>query len=390
MRRILLPLVALAIVAGVIFLLVRRPASPTTAPPPSPSHGVAVDAAPPPPGNFATTRTATPPRPTHDAGARSSVIVSATWGSGPGQLGRRVDPESVTEGPMSFLVDKSGAVVLDNVNKRLARFDAHGKPLPPVALPGDAAQDLARGPHDAVAVLDRLHDKTLTLYGSDGKKGVSVPLVGAGIEEPGGVTGVFGDRAGDLYVEREHGSWLRFVDAGGDVNPARKPAPGRPTRDGRFISAAIADRAAGTVRVQMFNSDGSASWSEIVGFGAPIMYVALLDSDAAGELFIAAHTGRESTTPPYRIGEETLAAVALTPLGDELGRMTLPAPPPHEEAFRDLYVGDDGRCIGCGGRLQACRSRRIACFDAFYEVRGCGYFFLPRFFAFFARRFLAP
>jgi hypothetical protein len=243
---------------------------------------------------------------------------------------------------MSFVVDKSGVIVLDNVNGRLARFDRQAKPLAPIALPNDAAQDLARAPHDGVAVLDRLRDKSLTLYDSDGKKGVSVPLVGPGIDDAGGVTGLFADRDGDLYVEREHGAWLRLVDASGASDGTRRPAPGRPTRDGHFVTAAIADRQAGSARVQLFNSDGTTAWSEMVNLGGPIMFIALLDSDAAGDLFIAAHIGHESPTPPYRIADETLTAVALSATGAELGRMSVPAPPPVEEAFRDLYVGDDG------------------------------------------------
>src|SRR5207248_8899371 len=103
-----------------------------------------------------------------------------------------------------------------------------------------------------------------------------------GIPEAGGVTGVFSDGDGDLYVEREHGAWLRLVDGNGNLDATRRAAPGRPTRDGRFVAAAIADRAAGTARVQLFNRDGSAAWSELVDFAGPIMFIALLDSDAAG------------------------------------------------------------------------------------------------------------
>jgi hypothetical protein len=305
-----------------------------TTPPPAP---------PSPTLDLATTRApVATPRPLPDGGGHGRAIVTATWGAGAGQLGHRRDPESVSEGPMSFIVGKTGAIVLDNVNARLARFDRQGKPLPPIALPNAAAQDLAPGPRDGVAVLDRLRDKSLTLYDRDGSPGPSVPLVGAGVSEAGGVTGVFAARDGDLYIEREHTAWLRLIDGAGNLDASRRAAPGRPTRDGRFVSAAIVDRAAGRIRLQLFNSDGSPAWSEAIDCGAPIMYIALLDSDAAGDLFIAAHTGHESAAPPYRITDETLVAIALGPSGGELGRLTLPAPPPPDEAFRDLYVGDDG------------------------------------------------
>src|SRR5512135_896542 len=120
------------------------------------------------------------------------------------------------------------------------------------------------------------------------------------------------------------------------------PAPGRPTRAGHFVSAAIVDRPAGRARVSFFAAlDNAATWQSVVDFGAPLLYIALLDGDAAGRTYIGAHTGRESTSPPYAVTDETLVVVVLDADGHEAGRLTLPAPPPREESFRDLYVGDD-------------------------------------------------
>ena len=270
------------------------------------------------------------------------VILSAPWGAGAGQLGHRNDPESLTEGPMSFFVDGRGAVVLDNVNRRVARFDAHGQPLPPIALDTDAAQDLARG-KDRIAVLDRLHDKRVTVYDESGAARATLPLAAAGLANGAAATGIFADGDGALYVEREHGAWIRLADTDGKPDAARTSAPGRPTRTGKFVAAAIVDRAAGRARVAL-NDDirGDLVWQTTVDFGAPLMFLALLDGDAAGRIYVGAHTGHESAQPPYAIADETLVIIALTPDGNEAGRITLPAPPPREESFRDLYVGDDG------------------------------------------------
>src|SRR5581483_2124119 len=110
-------------------------------------------------------------------------------------------------GPMSFCVDGRGAVVvLDEVNRRLARFDAHGKPLPPIALANDAAQDLTRD-GDRIAVLDRLRAERVTLYDAAGATRAMLPLAGAGIADGAAATGVFADRDGELWVEREHAAW---------------------------------------------------------------------------------------------------------------------------------------------------------------------------------------
>jgi hypothetical protein len=83
-------------------------------------------------------------------------------------------------------------------------------------------------------------------------------------------------------------------------------------------------------------------WQATTDFGAPIMFLALADADSAGDVFVAAHTGHESRTPPFRIEDEALTIIKLTRDGTVAGRVTVPAAPPHEEAFRDLYVGDDG------------------------------------------------
>ena len=87
---------------------------------------------------------------------------------------------------------------------------------------------------------------------------------------------------------------------------------------------------------------GDRVWETTVDFGAPLMFIALLDGDAAGRIYIGAHTGHEATQPPYAITDETLVIVAIARDGNVAGRLTLPATPPREESFRDLYVGDDG------------------------------------------------
>jgi hypothetical protein len=337
--RVALVVVAVAALVVALGFFLGRGLHPQTAATPardagSKGHAAATDLA---PGG------ATGPR--ADGGARAAhatVVLAAAWGSGAGQLGRRNDPESMTEGPMSLVVDPGGVTILDNVNRRVARFDTHGRALPPIALDTDAAQDLARA-RARLAVLDRLHDKRVTLYDSDGSARATLPLGAAGITEAAAVTGLFSDRDGALYLEREHGKWIRLADANGAADAAHTPAPGRPTRAGTFVSAAIVDRVAGSVRVSLQDDiRGDLVWQMTVDFGAPILFIALLDADASGRVYIGAHTGRESKTPPYAIGDEALTIVALTPDGNQGGRLTLPAPPPHEESFRDLYVGDDG------------------------------------------------
>jgi len=294
------------------------------------------------------TRAGAPPS-AHDLGAhaaathpRPTIVLSAPWGSGPGQLGHRHDPESAGEGPMSLFVDRNGVTILDNVNRRVARFDPHGAPLHAIPLDNEAAQDLARA-KDRVAVLDRLHDKRVSIYDTDSMPSAAVSLAAAGFPDAAAVTGIFGDKDGAVWGEREHSAWQRIADPEGMPDTTHLPAPGRPTRTGGFVNGAIVDRAGGRARVSFFAAlDNSPTWQATVDFGAPILFLALLDADASGRVYVGAHTGHESAAPPYAVTDESLTIIALDNNGNEAARMTLPAPPPREESFRDLYVGDDG------------------------------------------------
>src|SRR5439155_22678525 len=112
----------------------------------------------------------------------------------------------------------------------------------PMVLGGDTAQDLAPLDRGRVAVLDRLGDRNVQIYGSDGKLQGEVDLVGKHIPEGGGTTGVFSDGRG-VYVEWEHRMLVRIADANGMSDPERPTLPGRPRRDGRgFLSFAVTDK----------------------------------------------------------------------------------------------------------------------------------------------------
>lgn len=136
---------------------------------------------------------------------------------------------------------------------------------------------------------------------------------------------------------------MRLCDSDGKPDAARAPAPGRPTRAGGFVNAAILDRAAGVVRVRWYaDAESAPAWEATTRLDTRILYLALLDADASGRVYLGAHTGREQPAPPYAIVDEALVLVAYGPRGGEQDRLVLPAPPPSEDAFRELYVGDDG------------------------------------------------
>jgi hypothetical protein len=271
----------------------------------------------------------------------TNVIARATWGSGEKQLGRRHDAEGSNDGPMSLTVDGRGNLyVLDEVNRRVQKYSRSG--VSSIAIGGEAVQDLAIT-KNGIALLDRLGEKNLQLYSPDGKMLGEVALEGKGIPESGGTTGLFPDRDGNLWVEREHQQLVRVALANGNSDPDRPTAPGRPSRDGSdFLSAAIADRAVGTALVRALDLDGNVLWQQLVSLGAPILHLTLVDSDAFGNVYLAGHTGRGSAAPPYSIVDEKLVIISLSHDGSPRGMMALDAAPPATESFRELAIGDDG------------------------------------------------
>ena len=232
-------------------------------------------------------------------------------------------------------------LVVDQVNRRIERYRS-GVRVGSITLGGDTVQDLATLPAGRLAVLDRHVDRSVQIYGADGKLVNELSLGGANLPEAGQVTGVFGDSSG-VYVEREHGQVLQIADASGSRTGDPVALAGRPTRDGSLlVTAALLDRAAGRLIVRAFaRQSGQLAWERPVQLDAPVLHILLLDSDRRGQVYVAAAIGHEDSRPPYRIRDERIAAIRLS-AGTETGRLQLPALPAAAETFRPLTVDDDG------------------------------------------------
>lgn len=241
---------------------------------------------------------------------------------------------------MAFTVMSDGAVVvLDTQNRRVQRF-VDGRHVSTFALPSRAVQDIARVPDGRVVSLDRLATGTVTLYDAEGAAGATVRVVGGPITEGGAVTGVFADAQG-VYVEREHREVVRVLDGAGREDTARATLWGRPTRDGRqLLRATIDDRMGGVVRVSVAaRENGAMDWSTAVPLGAPVLQLVMLDSDAAGRVYIAAETG---TPTPDCVRDAALVALRFDTTGTPQGTLRLPALAGAEELFRPMCVDDAG------------------------------------------------
>ena len=243
---------------------------------------------------------------------------------------------------MAVTVAPDGTLlVLDQINRRVQRWK-DGKLVGSMPFGGDTVQDVVSGPEGRTVLLDRLGDRNVQIYDPGGKLMNEVALVGKGVPEGGGITAVFADEDG-VYVEREHGAVVRIADVNGHPDPARPELLGRPSRDGKqLLSAALVDRAAGTVSVRAFDRKTSQPiWSATVALGAPILHNITLDSDRQGAVYLAAVTGAETTMAPFHVVDEAIAITRLVG-GQQRGLMTLPPFQTADETFRPVTIADDG------------------------------------------------
>ncbi|HSN96856.1 MAG TPA: hypothetical protein VLS89_01115 [Candidatus Nanopelagicales bacterium] len=301
--------------------------------------------------------TAAPAAPEAGAPAGPEVLFNAGWGGKLGELGRDRPDEGNPEGPMSLAVDAKGRVlVLDQVNNRMVRYGADGKPQAELRTDIRTAQDVVVAPDGTAAVLERVHQKSVTLFDESGKPVGQLPLIGEGIDEAGAVTGVFVDGK-DVYAEREHGMLVKIGDTAGNPAEPRAEIPGRPSRDGQlYLSAGIIQAQAGRAYVSAIDRARMENrFTRELRFDARLLTIVLLDSDRSGTIYFAAQIDEGE-------GQESVVLTCLEPLtGQPIGGAVMPANTLPEETFRDLAVLDDGGVIYALRTEQGTSYQRYAC-----------------------------
>jgi outer membrane protein assembly factor BamB len=259
-------------------------------------------------------------------------MVIARWGSARGELGRERPQEGNPEGPMSIVLAGKDLLVLDQVNGRLARYDAKGRLLSTSDAP-TTAQDIAVGKDGTVAMVDRLVGKAVTLVDANGRKIGELPL-GPKVGEPGLVTAVVVDDK-KVYVEREHGALVLIGGTDGSPASEDEQLTGRPSKDGTLLlTAGLASKAQGHAYLNAVDrKTGALKFARSILFPRPAQAIILLDSDAKGTLYLGVASGDP--------GDAYVACLAPGD-GHVLGRIVLPLSHTAEESFRDFTVGDDG------------------------------------------------
>lgn len=318
--------------------------------PPRPPTADAPPGSEPPAGPLAPGSAAHPP-----SASPGQVAFFSPWGTGKAELGRERPSEGNPEAPMSFAPDHQGRVlVLDQVNGRVVRYGADGKPERSIDVKLNAPQDIAVNHDGSIAVLDRNASKAVAIYDEGGALRGQIPLEGEGVTETGLVTGVFADK-NDIYVEREHGPLVRIGDSSGRPAEPREEIPGRPSRDGlSFVNAGITEPAIGRVYVASTDRATKAhKFTRELRFGMPVRSIMLLDTDRSGVIYLA------TLLEPAPDTEMVLLSCLEPQKGLPLGKAELPVNTMPEETFRDLVVLDEG------GVLYSLRSEQGASYQRY-------------------------
>jgi hypothetical protein len=242
----------------------------------------------------------------------------ATWGTGPGQVARKIPEEGNPEAPMSFSVTpRGGTVVLDQVNGRLVRFTPDGRPEGTVPVTQQAPQEVVVAPDGTTLVLDRLADKSVAIL-KDDKLVNDLPVEGKGIPEDSAL--------------------VLIGDTDGQANADRPEIPGRPSRDGKsFLVAGLIDHDSGQAFVAALDrKTAQQRFRRDLALGMPLLMIVMLDSDRRGTVYFGAMLEPQGADAFNRI-------ICLSGTdGATTGTVDLPANTGAEETFRDFVVLDDG------------------------------------------------
>lgn len=268
------------------------------------------------------------------------VVVRAAWGGGDGELGRSGGDESAPVGPMSFAVASSDEVlVLDQVNRRVARFDARGRWLGAVPLGLDTFQDLVLAPGGQLLLLDRLAAQIVRVLDAGGATLAETRLLGPGIEEGGGTTALF-VRDDGVWVEYDHRRSVRVLDAQFAEPFYRVERTGRPLVGGLQGHARLAGPAAVEVWTVDPARDVIAAHAEL-RYDGPVRRIAALAGDAQGRVVVAAHLWEEHPET-FLVSDERLEVRVLEAALAERRRFRTTPSVGAWEQFKEFEVTPEG------------------------------------------------
>jgi len=253
----------------------------------------------------------------------SAMVVSGTWGSGPGQFGK--GPES--SGPASFDVDAKGNVhIIDTINKRVERFDRNGGYVGSFPV-GIGAEEIAVAEDGSIYVLDAYDQHKIFRFGADGTLIQEYPIAGEiDLITPRGMS----VRGQDVFVEtlgpqQDPSKRIFQVVRGGQLlSEAEQIASAwakRPTRTGGLEVAAEVGADHQEVSIALGRDKGPDAKIRVL-VERPAAFVDELEVDNSGILYAAIYSIYQSSANERALGQ--LTVVAFTQGGEYRGKVEMP------------------------------------------------------------------
>jgi hypothetical protein len=269
-----------------------------------------------------------------------NVVLRLPWGAMGATLGRLDGLESAAEGPMSFAALAGGEMlVLDQVNRRVARFDAKGTLIAATPLVAGTFQELEPWQDDTFILLDRLVRQSIMIVDRGGQVLGEEPIVGRGIPEGGLVSAMMVESDG-IWLEVGHASRVRVLDE--QLRPApREIRRGRPFSSAQNLVAAL-DGPGGAELWLEDDQNGSVSAKAKVGSTHAIARIIWAEIDASSHVHAMFHQLEFDPVDHARVTFEQVLGVRYDPWLREVGRFASPHVIRDWEQFREFRVEPDG------------------------------------------------
>jgi len=279
-----------------------------------------------------------PTRPQHALTARGpEVVLQLPWGDGPDSIGRTDPDQASPEGPMSFALGTDGELwILDQVNRRAARFGPDGTLVAASPLPCGTVQDMEVAADGNLVLLDRLVRQSVMVVAPSGQMIREEGLVGDGIADGGGVSAMFAAEDG-VWIEFEHTHMVRVLDE--THRPVKRHLlSGRPADPSRRVVASIDGQ--GGAYLKLEDLSGVSQARTQLRLDRRIERIVWVEAQPGRNVLAVFHLMESG--PASSIAFEGVQGVLFDELLQERGTFVSPYTIRRWEQFREFRVGRDG------------------------------------------------
>ncbi|MBW2524897.1 MAG: hypothetical protein JRI23_12005 [Deltaproteobacteria bacterium] len=272
--------------------------------------------------------------------AGPDVVLQLPWGAMGATLGRLDGQQGASEGPMSFAVPHADQMlVLDQVNERLARFDAKGALIAETPIVAPTIQEFEPWEDDTFVLLDRLVRQSLIIVDRHGGVIREEPIVGMGIPEGGLVSAMIAEPDG-IWLEVGHVERVRVLDA--QLAPCpRTIRRGRPFSADHNLVAALDGPGAAALWLEHDQTQSVPAKTQVQSarFIARIVWAEI---DAGRNVHAMFHQLEYDPVDHVTVTFERVLGVRYDPWLREVGRFTSSRVIRRWEQFREFRVEPDG------------------------------------------------